>query len=402
MTYQGPVFVDSRGMTLYTSRVVKSCGDKPQTVRRILQPDVKVDFPIPLPDADHRRSCADKYPPLIAPDDAKPLGKWSVQTREDGRKQWAYEGHALHLSFRDKEPGDVNGAVPLQLGLSFMPWNATTAPLPGAPPNVTTRITFAGVALALGGKTLYYADNTRQLPVPALWQPMLAPEVAVVNGDGKWSIVQGASGKQWAYDGKPLYTYALDSVNAEGFQYFGDIFGGLYGRPIKGWHILLLQGVPPAPHKVTVQTGTDMLAERSAERKIYADGRGMTLYTLECIDDSVDLLDCDDVGDSPLYWTSFCGGEDRCQTLWHPFAAAASDKSINNVWTVITINPRNPLQRADSAGVRVWAYRGKPLFTYAGDDRPGEVNGEPYTISVRSQMMASTVPAYTSNAAGIY
>ena len=41
--------------------------------------------------------CAKNWPPLAAAADAKPMGDWTVITRDDGSKQWAYKGQPLYI-----------------------------------------------------------------------------------------------------------------------------------------------------------------------------------------------------------------------------------------------------------------------------------------------------------------
>ncbi len=53
--------------------------------------------------------CATNWPPLMAPADAKPSGGWSVVTRDDGSKQWAYKSHPLYTWVKDTKPGDTTG-----------------------------------------------------------------------------------------------------------------------------------------------------------------------------------------------------------------------------------------------------------------------------------------------------
>ena len=36
-------------------------------------------------------------------------GNWSVITRDDGTKQWAYKGKPLYTWAKDTKPGDVTG-----------------------------------------------------------------------------------------------------------------------------------------------------------------------------------------------------------------------------------------------------------------------------------------------------
>ncbi len=53
--------------------------------------------------------CAGNWPPLMAAADAKPMGDYSVITRADGSKQWAYKGRPLYNWKNDKKPGDITG-----------------------------------------------------------------------------------------------------------------------------------------------------------------------------------------------------------------------------------------------------------------------------------------------------
>jgi len=80
------VFVDPDGMTLYTydgdtTPNKSSCNDM----------------------------CAMDWPPLLAPDNATPIGDWTVVARDDGTKQWAYQGKPLYTFHRDHAPGDARG-----------------------------------------------------------------------------------------------------------------------------------------------------------------------------------------------------------------------------------------------------------------------------------------------------
>ncbi|MBX3454224.1 hypothetical protein [Ferrovibrio sp.] len=82
----GQVLVDGKSMTLYTfdrdSTPGKSACNGP---------------------------CAQNWPPLMAADGASASGDWSVITRDDGGKQWAYKGKPLYTWMRDQKPGDTTG-----------------------------------------------------------------------------------------------------------------------------------------------------------------------------------------------------------------------------------------------------------------------------------------------------
>ena|ERR1700690_3065167 len=53
--------------------------------------------------------CAANWPPLAASGDAKASGDWSVITRDDGSKQWAYNGKPLYQWSKDQKAGDMTG-----------------------------------------------------------------------------------------------------------------------------------------------------------------------------------------------------------------------------------------------------------------------------------------------------
>ncbi len=53
--------------------------------------------------------CEKTWRPLKAPAGAQPSGYWTLASRADGAKQWAYQGYALYTFAGDKSPGDTNG-----------------------------------------------------------------------------------------------------------------------------------------------------------------------------------------------------------------------------------------------------------------------------------------------------
>jgi len=86
----------------------------------------------------------------------------------------------------------------------------------------------------------------------------------------------------------------------------------------------------------------------NAKGKILTNEKGMTLYTF-------------DRDATP--GKSVCNGP--CATAWPPLMAAAGATSSGN-WTVIT--------RDD--GSKMWAYKGKPLYTWNKDTKPGDTTGD--------------------------
>ena len=54
-------------------------------------------------------SCAVNWPPFLAPADATSSGDWTLVTRQNGEKQWAYKGKPLYTFAKDHKPGQANG-----------------------------------------------------------------------------------------------------------------------------------------------------------------------------------------------------------------------------------------------------------------------------------------------------
>ena len=53
--------------------------------------------------------CASNWPPVMAPAGAKAEGSWTIVTRDDGAKQWAYKGQPVYYWTKDKAAGDKSG-----------------------------------------------------------------------------------------------------------------------------------------------------------------------------------------------------------------------------------------------------------------------------------------------------
>lgn len=54
-------------------------------------------------------ACAKNWPPLMAKDGDMAAGDYSIVTRDDGGKQWAYKGKPLYYWIKDQKPGDKTG-----------------------------------------------------------------------------------------------------------------------------------------------------------------------------------------------------------------------------------------------------------------------------------------------------
>ncbi|MFT4194612.1 ATP-binding protein [Ottowia sp.] len=54
-------------------------------------------------------ACATNWPPLGVAPNAAPLGDYTIITRADGSRQWAYKGLPLYYFAKDAKPGDRTG-----------------------------------------------------------------------------------------------------------------------------------------------------------------------------------------------------------------------------------------------------------------------------------------------------
>ncbi len=53
--------------------------------------------------------CITAWPALKVADTAKPMGAYTIITRDDGTKQWAYKGAPLYYWSKDTKAGDKTG-----------------------------------------------------------------------------------------------------------------------------------------------------------------------------------------------------------------------------------------------------------------------------------------------------
>lgn len=207
---QGVALTDAHGMTLYT-----------------FDGNVRRDHQLCSPSG-----CDPEWQPVTASELASGIGDFSVVTRSDGSKQWAYRKEPLYRYRGDTLPGDAHGSgvdrrwnIAL-LSEDFHPSGVSVATLEGY-----------GDVLALDGMTLYgghftdgrnggyslrgnfsflYAHD-KQLGTAACidasclrrWRPFEAP--ADAQPSGFWEVFTRPDGrKQWAYKGSALYLYADD------------------------------------------------------------------------------------------------------------------------------------------------------------------------------------------------
>ena len=67
---------------------------------------------------------------------------------------------------------------------------------------------------------------------------------------------------------------------------------------------------------------------------------------------------------------------------WRPVVASQGARPVGRTWTIITIDPTGAYQYTapgQSRGLRVWAYRGRPIYTFSADKAPGDSYGDTVT-----------------------
>ena len=136
----------------------------------------------PLPDLATRKTCAEVWPPLYAADDAKPVGNWSIITRDDGKKQWAFNKRPVYTSILDKMPGDVMGGSGRNGRGDGPAERDPIGPAPNVPPGFDVITTAKGRLLLTDKKYSVYSydkdqpDKSNCVDACArTWLPVIAP-----------------------------------------------------------------------------------------------------------------------------------------------------------------------------------------------------------------------------------
>lgn len=356
------VFANDKGMTLYTYELDVAGSGKSTCVAE----------------------CAQKWQAYLVPAGVKPTGVWGAIARDDGAKQWTLKGKPLYTFVDDVDPGSVHGNSPAKTGSRRIDgagrvvgggnrgsgvrgvtpdvplpkeWKTANAfPIAGmeTPSGIQVREVPDATAVVLvnhEGRTLYaFSGNAKKAPTGGTWKAAPAPQFAKAVGD--FNFISRADGiKQWTYKGQPLYTYEADVAS-------GDAYG--IGQDKQFDVAAVTRYYMPAGIRVQHTAG---------QGKVLATAEGMTLYRRDG-----HILQSGggrslrrgnparpavgrDIGTDAR-----CSAD--CLAVWKPLLAPA-DAVPQGFWDVAT--------RAD--GQKQWVYQGYAMWTYTGDRKPGDING---------------------------
>jgi len=300
--------------------------------------------------------CATAWPPAQVPPGAKASSRWTIISRKDGIKQWAFNGKPLYACAKDPEIGQAkcNGAD----GKWHMATFESSEGIQMPPAIKMKNVPSAGGETLVNalGMTLYYQSQAPKAKNAACkngscgntWKPVAAP--ALASPVGEFTVFRAVDGtKQWAFRGKPLFTYANDIET-----------GDSEGNSIDGWSAaLVFTSFMPEKAHITRPLGY---------YDVIADGKGMALYKRDV---SYQIVTGHGLAQSvptiPAIGRAVgvAGCEAECLKEWRPFVAPKGAQP-SGFWEIVV--------RPD--GTRQWAYQGYPLYNFIQDAKPGDVKGE--------------------------
>lgn len=341
--------------------------------------------------------CSKTWLPATAPADAKPVGLWTIITRDDGAKQWAFRGQPMYTYVDEKKsappptaPGAVANTNPISPNAAPVP--AAVAATTNAKPKTDTNADAAAAAAALGrqsgegrgheldghevveltpaqwtqlpiGITVsevrtapgQVLTDEKGLPLYAFtgkngdgmsdeWKPMMASHLALPIGE--FSLIsRGDGGTQWAYKKQPLYAFKgdLDLGDSNG-RYADQRFQVVY----------FLKYFTPENVVVKKDHTFGGLLQTT-------DGK--VLYVRENNNGGVDGALRNDRGKASIgEKIALTGCDAACEKAWKPLLASA-DAQPAGYWTLY--------DRPD--GAKQWAYYGYALYTHDGELKSTEV-----------------------------
>lgn len=311
--------------------------------------------------------CAEEFPPFVADTHARAAGDFSILVRDDHVRQWVYQGRPLYrYSGRDPDGEPIGARIELKedpqwvdpASKFFSPkrgWRRA-AYTPETSAVMPSSVELAGLAVANGfgfvdaatHMTLYAAPVAHALSSD--WHPVRAS--ALAQPVGEFSIVtrRDDGTLQWAYRGEALYTYVGDYAPGE--------VKGIFTSDHAVQAALAYQNFLPASIRIGEYLGRAPLLTNAKGQPLYMESRYHLQYGGRETREGYFIT----YNDAKMQGAEACQAE--CTDSWKPVLAP------NNVrgwgfWEVIT--------RPD--GSKQWAFKGCPIYTFVGDTKPGDLEG---------------------------
>jgi predicted lipoprotein with Yx(FWY)xxD motif len=188
-----------------------------------------------------------------------------------------------------------------------------------------------------------------------MWRPVYAPAVAVPVGDFSITKREDAT-LQWAYKGHPLYTFREDYSPGDVNGMFADSSAQV---------ALAYRHYMPEAVQVVRPTARGPLMVTADGKSVYAEAQYHLQYGGRSTRDGYYLP----YDNAKAVGTRGC--VDDCLKTWKPVLAPA-DAQPRGLWEITT--------RTD--GAKQWVYKGAALYTYVGDKKLGDINGNNRHVAV--------------------
>lgn len=309
-------------------------------------------------------ACAKEFPPYLAGPKSKASGDWSIIDRQDGTRQWAYLGRPLYrYSGKDPLGMPISSNQSTDDPESLDPGSKLYSPKQGwkraaFTPERNVRVP-AGIemqSLAVANGYGFVSADT-QMPIymlrsppknAAQWTPVYAPGTASPLGD--FTISTREDGKrQWMFKDTPIYTFKGDYATSD----LNGLAAEKNAQPALAYRHFMPEGIAINifPIRGPVMTTAKGLS-------VYTQTRYHLQYGGRRTRDGFryPYVDAKAVGTK--------GCVDECLKYWKPVEAPANAKS----WGFWEIEVRDD-------GTRQWAYKGASLYTFTGDKKPGDIEG---------------------------
>jgi len=214
-TEAGPVYVNSKGQTLYgldlrtvqrwSPDAAQYCATRCEEWEPVLAPkDAKPNIAYPVGFGPGYREAMAKLAEMGYYAEPQKAPDWTIIEGPQG-PQWVYKG--WHMVYTRK--GDPKGSAQYDGADEFV-WNTLkfVPPVPQivAPSEVEPIFVDGSYALALGGERLLFTGRCKT--GCSQWEPLAAGMAS--RGIGDWRVSRRGDVPQWTYRGRPVFVSAAD------------------------------------------------------------------------------------------------------------------------------------------------------------------------------------------------